>query len=113
MHFELAYRPPYDWESLLAFLSARAVAGVEIADAGGYRRTLAIERGGALTCGWIGVAKSRKRNTLRVDVAASLAPVVPAVLARVRHAFDLACDPAPIAARLGPLAARRPGLRVP
>jgi AraC family transcriptional regulator of adaptative response / DNA-3-methyladenine glycosylase II len=50
---------------------------------------------------------------LRVDVAASLAPAVPAVLARVRHAFDLACDPAPIATRLGTLAARRPGLRVP
>jgi AraC family transcriptional regulator of adaptative response / DNA-3-methyladenine glycosylase II len=113
MHFKLAYRPPYDWDSLLAFLSARAVAGVEAVDATGYRRTLAIERNGALASGWIGVAKSPKRHTLRVDVAASLAPVVPAVLARVRHAFDLACDPAPIAARLGTLAARRPGLRVP
>jgi AraC family transcriptional regulator of adaptative response / DNA-3-methyladenine glycosylase II len=113
MHFELAYRPPYDWDSLLAFISARAVAGVEAVDATGYRRTLAIERNGALASGWIGVAKSPKRHTLRVDVAASLAPVVPAVLARVRHAFDLACDPAPIAARLGTLAARRPGLRVP
>ena len=113
MHFELAYRPPYDWESLLAFLAARAVAGVETVDAAGYRRTLAIERSGTLVSGWIGVWKSPKRHTLRVNVAASLAPAVPAVLARVRHAFDLACDPAPIATRLGTLAARRPGLRVP
>ena len=113
MHFELAYRPPYDWDSLLAFLAARAVAGVETVDAAGYRRTLAIERSGTLVSGWIGVAKSPKRHTLRVNVAASLAPAVPAVLARVRHAFDLACDPAPIATRLGTLAARRPGLRVP
>src|SRR3990170_1241010 len=29
LHFELAYRPPYDWAALSAFLGARAIAGVE------------------------------------------------------------------------------------
>src|SRR6185369_4834081 len=29
MRFELAYRPPLAWETLLAFLSERATAGVE------------------------------------------------------------------------------------
>ncbi len=43
----------------------------------------------------------------------TLARAVPAVLSRVKHAFDLACDPAVVAATLGPLAAARPGLRVP
>jgi AraC family transcriptional regulator of adaptative response / DNA-3-methyladenine glycosylase II len=63
--------------------------------------------------GWIGVEPSSRRNALRLTVSASLARVVPAVLARVRHAFDLGCDPAPIAERLGELAMLRPGLRVP
>ena len=31
----------------------------------------------------------------------------------MKHAFDLACDPAVVAAALGPLAAAHPGLRVP
>jgi len=35
------------------------------------------------------------------------------VLAGARHAFDLACDPADVAAALGDLAADEPGLRLP
>jgi AraC family transcriptional regulator of adaptative response / DNA-3-methyladenine glycosylase II len=46
-------------------------------------------------------------------VSPSLARAVPAVQSRVKHAFDLACDPAVVAAALGELAAPRPGLRVP
>jgi AraC family transcriptional regulator of adaptative response / DNA-3-methyladenine glycosylase II len=113
MRFELAYRPPYDWESLLAFLRARAIAGIETVDESSYRRTLAIERRKVRAVGWIAVTQTSRRNTLCIHVSASLAAVVPAVLARVRHAFDLACDPAPIAACLGKLAHDHPGLRVP
>jgi AraC family transcriptional regulator of adaptative response / DNA-3-methyladenine glycosylase II len=43
----------------------------------------------------------------------SLARAVPAVLSRVKHTFDLSCDPALVAAALGSLADARPGLRVP
>jgi AraC family transcriptional regulator of adaptative response / DNA-3-methyladenine glycosylase II len=48
-----------------------------------------------------------------VSVSASFARVVPHVLSRVKHAFDLGCDPTQVAARLGDLAAAHPGLRVP
>jgi AraC family transcriptional regulator, regulatory protein of adaptative response / DNA-3-methyladenine glycosylase II len=113
MRFDLAYRPPYDWDALLAFLRARAVAGVEHVDETTYRRTLAVDHHGVGANGWIAVVQSPRRHMLAVSVSASLARVVPAVLARVRHAFDLACDPAPIAAQLGALASGRPGLRVP
>ena len=37
----------------------------------------------------------------------------PAVLSRVKHAFDLTCDPEQVALALGTLAAKHPGLRVP
>ena len=113
MGFELAYRPPYDWDAMLGFLSARAVTGIERVDDGGYWRTLAIERRGAQSAGWISVTKAPRRHALRVRVSPSLARAVPSVLSRVRRAFDVACDPEPIAAQLGALAQAQPGLRVP
>ncbi len=113
MRFELAYRPPYDWDSMLAFLRARAIAGLEDVEGSTYRRTLVVRQRGEATVGWIAVSHSARRRTLSATLSASLAPVVPNVLARVRHAFDLACDPEPIAACLGPLAKEHPGLRVP
>src|SRR5437588_5608455 len=36
----LAYRPPYDWPALVAFLRARAIPGLEGVGAGGHRRTV-------------------------------------------------------------------------
>jgi AraC family transcriptional regulator of adaptative response / DNA-3-methyladenine glycosylase II len=113
MRFELAYRPPYDWQAMLDFLGARAVAGIEHVSAAAYCRTLAVDRGGIRSAGWIEVSKSPRRHALCLAVSASLARAVPAVLARVRHAFDVTCDPEPIAARLGALAQASPGLRVP
>ena len=113
MRFELAYRPPYDWNALLAFLAARAIDGVESVDASHYRRSVAIEHRGQRHVGWIDAAPAARRAAIVVDVAPSLSRVVPQVLARARHAFDLTCHPDDVAAALGPLAARAPGLRVP
>ena len=107
--FDLAYRPPYDWPSTLAFLAKRAIAGVEGVDDKRYRRTL---RAGKLA-GWIEVAPAPKRAALRVTVSASLATALPSVLSRVKALFDLACNPAEIAEALGPLAKANPGLRLP
>jgi AraC family transcriptional regulator of adaptative response / DNA-3-methyladenine glycosylase II len=111
--FALGFRPPYDWDSMLDFLRTRAIAGVEDVGRDAYRRTLALEVRGTTHRGWIEVRRSPRRAALAVSVAPSLARVVPAVLARVKHAFDLDCDPAAVAAALGPLAQERPGLRVP
>src|SRR5499427_7373243 len=38
--FRLRYRPPYDWQSLLRFLEARVIPGVEVVQAGTYRRSI-------------------------------------------------------------------------
>ena len=115
--FDLAYRPPYDWDAMLAFLSRRAIAGVEAVEDQRYLRTLAIERRAAgktqRLAGWISVARAPKRAALRVTVDAALAPALPLVLSRVKHLFDLACRPDEIGACLGPLAAAHPGLRLP
>ena len=111
--FELSFRPPYDWPSLCAFLGTRAIAGVESVDGGSYRRTVRIIRGDKEYAGWIEVAMSNKKPALRVNVSASLAPVLPPVLSRVKALMDLACHPAEVAQVLGAVARRHPGLRVP
>jgi AraC family transcriptional regulator of adaptative response / DNA-3-methyladenine glycosylase II len=108
--FDLAFRPPYDWDGLLAFLGKRAIAGVETVEGARYARTLRLPSGAA---GWITVNPSRRKSSLRVTVSSSLASHIPAVLARVKHLLDLACRPAEVSAALGDLAAANPGLRLP
>ena len=109
LSFELAYRPPYDWDAMLAFLAKRAIAGVEAVAKNAYGRSVRI---GAHR-GWLVVEPSLRRSALRATVSASLAGAIPQVLARVKHLFDLACHPDEIAAVLGPLAEGHPGLRLP
>lgn len=111
--FALAYRPPYAWEAMLGFLGVRAIAGVERRDGSAFVRALAIEHRGTRHEGVVRIARAPRRDALAVDVAPSLVRVLPQVLARVRHVFDLGCDPADVAAALGALAAPQPGLRVP
>jgi AraC family transcriptional regulator of adaptative response / DNA-3-methyladenine glycosylase II len=113
MHFELADRPPYEWDGLLRFLAARAIAGVESVSAGAYRRTLAIRHRGERHVGTITVRPAPRRAALALDVSPSLARVLPQVLSRLRHAFDLGCHPDEVARVLGTLADGAPGLRLP
>lgn len=110
----LDYRPPLDWESLLGFFRARVVPGVEQIDGGSYRRTvrLRLEPGDELH-GWIEVRHAAERNALKLTVARALQRGLPALLVAVRRLFDLDCDPQRVAEVLGPLAAPRPGLRLP
>jgi AraC family transcriptional regulator of adaptative response / DNA-3-methyladenine glycosylase II len=110
----LAYRPPYDWDAMLSFLSARAIPGVEAVAGNVYWRTIAI--GDA--CGVIGVAPDHK-NRVKVSVRFPDMAALPQIIARVRRVFDLAADPDMIGAHLSldPMLAQsiaaRPGLRVP
>jgi AraC family transcriptional regulator of adaptative response / DNA-3-methyladenine glycosylase II len=120
LHFELSYRPPYDWPAVSGFLAARAIAGVEAVEGGAYRRTARVLVDGKPKSGWIEVAPSAKKPALRVTVSASLAKALPPVLSRVKALMDLACNPTEVAqalgadrSTLGVLARRQPGMRVP
>lgn len=110
----LAYRPPYDWDAMLAFLAARAIPGVEIVADNVYRRTISIGDAG----GVISVAPVA-RNRVDVSVRFPDMSALPQIIARVRRVFDLAADPDTIGAhlsldpKLAPLVTTRPGLRVP
>ncbi len=106
---ELGYRPPLDWPAMLRFLRHRATRGVEVVSADAYSRTVAIGK----HRGWVTVVRGARPNSLRVEVPASLAPVLAPLLARVKRLFDLGATPAIIEEHLGELARARPGLRVP
>jgi AraC family transcriptional regulator of adaptative response / DNA-3-methyladenine glycosylase II len=113
LRFTLGYRAPYDWDAVLDFLGNRAIRGVECREGHAFRRALGIVHRGARHAGWLAVSHSPRRAALDVALSPSLSRVVPQALARVRHVFDLACDPQEVARVLGPLASARPGLRVP
>ena len=110
----LGYRPPYDWEAMLAFLRARAIPGVEAVSNGRYARTITIGEASGVV-----MVEPAGQNCLKATVRLPSLRGLPSVIARVRRVFDLAADPVAIGAHLGgdpalaPLVAARPGLRVP
>lgn len=90
----LGYRPPYQWKQIISFLTARAIPGVELVDSGGYTRTVHCVTGDQKQVrGWLRVAHQPLKNTLTVTVNTTLLPVLPHLLARIRHLFDLYCYP--------------------
>ena len=62
--FRLAYRPPYDWDAMLAFLAARATPGVESVGEHSYRRTITVDG----KHGSISVVPSASGTALELDV---------------------------------------------
>jgi AraC family transcriptional regulator of adaptative response / DNA-3-methyladenine glycosylase II len=111
----LRYRPPYDWDAMLAFLQARAIPGVEVVENGSYLRTIGMD--GAT--GSVQVRHLPERQSLRVTIRFPRAQSLPAIIARVRRVFDLGADIETIDAHLSldpllaPFIAQRPGLRAP
>src|SRR5439155_11822274 len=111
----LAYRPPLAWGALVGFLAGRSTAGVERVEDRAYFRTAAV----GTHRGWLKVEPIAGRNALAVELATSLTPVLPEVLARLKNLFDLGARPDVIAshlrsdARIAPAVGRHLGLRVP
>lgn len=112
----LAYRPPFHWQRILAYLAGRAIAGVEAVETDkAYLRTVRI--GSAY--GWLRAIHLPERRQIALEVSPSLSTILMPTLARVRNQFDLDANPAAIEAHLrhDPLLRKHldalPGLRVP
>ena len=111
----LRYRPPYDWQAMLAFLEARAIDGVEQVTAGTYRRTLRYEAGS----GTVEIAHLPDAESLAATLRVPSVHALGALVARIRRVFDLGADVTAIGAHLArdpllsPLVGARPGLRTP
>ncbi len=113
--FRLAYRPPYDWDSMLAFLAARATPGVESVFNGSYHRSITFN-------GQHGVLRVRPvkgMHALEANVRFPDPACLLKIVARVRTMFDLQADPAVIMenfrrdALLAPQLRRHAGTRIP
>ena len=127
----LACREPFDGRSLLRFLAARAIAGVEDVAYGRYARTVRVPGGSGVVelmppPAGRGGGNGRTAPAGRAGGAQVLLRVrltglrgIGQVVSRCRQLFDLDADPQAIAAALAadealaPLVAARPGLRVP
>ncbi len=112
---QLVYRPPYDWEQVLAFLDARKIRGVECIVEGSYARTVRLGR----HTGWVRAVHVPEKRSFLVEFSQSLVLALPALLGRLRHMLDLSARPDIISAHLAKDALlkravrRDPGLRVP
>jgi AraC family transcriptional regulator, regulatory protein of adaptative response / DNA-3-methyladenine glycosylase II len=121
----LACREPFDGQSLLRFLAARAIPGVEEVSRGRYARTVRVPGGPGIIelapppapQGGDEGRAGEAQVLLRVRLTGLRG--VGQVVSRCRQLFDLDADPQAIAAALAadealaPLVAARPGLRVP
>jgi len=113
--FRLRYRPPYDWQSLLRFLEARVIPGVEVVQAGTYRRS--ISRNGR--AGHFEVAFDEDNVALAVRVQFGDPQALFFIIERIRSMFDLNADWAAVyrGLRSDPELCVRleaaPGMRVP
>jgi len=109
----LGWRPPYDVAAMLGFFARRAIAGVEHVAGDRLARTVRIGQGAQARCGWLSARFDAAAGALELSVGDTLAPVLPAVIARARALFDLDADPAAIDAALHAAFPLGDGVRVP
>jgi AraC family transcriptional regulator of adaptative response / DNA-3-methyladenine glycosylase II len=113
--FRLGFRPPYNWEGMLAFLAPRATRGVEEVTTDTYRRTISLNG----SDGYFEASLDENRLGLVVRIQFGNSRALFLIIERIRRMFDLSADWQAITARLrrDPALARRieasPGLRVP
>ena len=113
--FQLRFRPPYQWPTMLAFLKARAIPGVEAVESGSYFRSIFVEG----IAGHLEVSFEEELNSLRLRIQFSEPRSLFFIVERVRAMFDLNADWGDIAitfksdSELSGRVERAPGLRVP
>ncbi len=111
----LAYRPPLDFDAMLAFLARRAIPGLERVTPDAYERFGTQDPQQPR----VRVSAVPRRAELRLELGDVDAREIPDLVRRVRRVFDLDADLRVVHELLGgdPILAdsiaRRPGLRVP
>jgi AraC family transcriptional regulator, regulatory protein of adaptative response / DNA-3-methyladenine glycosylase II len=111
----LSFRPPYDWNGMLAFLAPRATPGVEAVEGGIYRRSISLNG----EQGYFEVSLGNNLPALLVRVQFGNPCLLFMIMERIRQMFDLNADWTAIAGILkaDPVLANlieaNPGLRLP
>ena len=113
--FKLHYRPPYNWQHMLDFLSTRATPGVEQVINNEYIRTIGTQD----KPGLVKVRCDPQKNLLICEIHSTQTQDLLAIIEKIKSIFDLGADPQSIANRLKEdktlwqLVKENPGLRVP
>ena len=114
---KLAYRPPYDVQSLMHFWQQRQINAMESIAGSAHSmlvtRTFSIQKGTESLAGWVRLRFDEARNLVLLELSDSLHPALPTVIARTRAALDLDADPTAINAVLGAHFVGTEGMRVP
>ncbi len=115
INLTLDYRPPLDWQAMLAFLAYRAIPGAEVVGDTYYARTFRIGD----CCGDFKVQFLTDRPQAEVSIRLADSRYLFQVVDRIRTLFDLRADSDHIDRSLandkvlGPAVKRFPGTRVP
>lgn len=113
--FRLRFRPPYDWNGMLAYLASWAIPGVESVDKTRYRRTISLNG----IDGYLEVELDDRQPALCVRIRFAEPRALYAIVERVRAMFDLNADwSASVKVlssdpQLAPRLKAKPGRRVP
>jgi AraC family transcriptional regulator of adaptative response / DNA-3-methyladenine glycosylase II len=111
----LAFRPPYDWQTIIRFYMTHPIPGVERVTEDSFERVFRI--GNTIGCFQVRAMGDKPQLKLRTTTADP--SILGEVVSRVRRMFDLDADPLLIAhclaqvPLLAKLCKRFPGLRVP
>ena len=111
----LAYRPPFDFAGILAFLAMRAIPGVEHVDSTRYARSIVVDG----EPGYVSVTNDNLDHTLVCNIKLANPAGLMRAGQRIRALFDLNADPLDVNQclqqdpLLAPLLADNPGQRVP
>ncbi|MFZ5638237.1 MAG: AlkA N-terminal domain-containing protein [Pseudomonadota bacterium] len=113
LRLRLGYRPPLDFQAMLAFVAKRAIPGIERVGEDVYERAIGPGRA------WLRVGAVADRPELQLDIADADPRSIPDIVRRVRRMFDLDADLRAVHAVFAedPVLRRaialQPGLRVP
>ena len=111
----LAFRPPYDWQTIIRFYMSHPIPGVERVTGDSFERVFRVGE----TIGFFQVRAMVDKRQLKLRIAAPDPKIFVEVVRRVRRMFDLDSDPVLIAnclaqvPVLAKLCERFPGLRLP
>jgi AraC family transcriptional regulator of adaptative response / DNA-3-methyladenine glycosylase II len=110
----LSFRPPFAWQTLLAYLKARQISSMELSEENAYQRLIHYQGEQA----WLR-ASLADNNKLKIEFRCSTTVNMLGLVTKVKDMFDLDSDPMLIEndlkqdKKLKPLIEAHPGLRIP